>query len=411
MEPVAFAISSEIEDVHRPAPPGIVEKPLDKRSAMIDRKVAPKQVLCYLCCAEFGTASLPIHQKTCLKKHAWGLNNVANEQGVSKKQAAQNRKNCIDPGDGPSQSIPSGSSSPEQFEEYNHEAVSIFFQHAAQCLYCRAYNAEAMEASRKFEAHNLRKRAEEEENMRRLQAERDAERRKLDAEEEAARRRAEEEAARRRAEEEAARRRAEEEAARRRAEEEAARRRADKEAARRRADEEAARRRAAERQAEDDLGRRRALEDGAHLLASGEVAKWLGSSIDARARSAAEDAERAIRESEEERRRMMVSGKHSYLKKGQGTKAADQAAKVVYEKELEEKARKDIVYNSLHHAKKEGLVRATAVAPQKEQVLREFTDLDASLDRKWNSQWSPEDEETFLHKLADQDEKRKGEAK
>lgn len=395
MEPVAFAISSEIEDVHRPVPPGIVEKPLDKRSAMIDRKVAPKQVLCYLCCAEFGTASLPIHQKTCLKKHAWGLNNVANEQGVSKKQAAQNRKNCIDPGDGPSQSIPSGSSSPEQFEEYNHEAVSIFFQHAAQCLYCRAYNAEAMEASRKFEAHNLRKKAEEEENLRRLQAERDAERRKLDAEEEAARRRAEEEAARRRADEEAARRRNEQEAARRRVEEEAARRRA------------------AERQAEDDLGRRRALEDGAHLLASGEVAKWLGSSIDARTRSAAEDAERAIREAEEEerRRRMMVTGKHSYLKKGQGTKAADQAAKVVYEKELEEKARKDIVYNSLHHAKKEGLVSATAVAPQKEQVLREFTDLDASLDRKWNSRWSPEDEETFLHKLAEQDEKRKGEAK
>ena len=40
------------------------------------------QVLCYICCAEFGTTSLVIHQKTCLKKHAWGLeNNILHEPG------------------------------------------------------------------------------------------------------------------------------------------------------------------------------------------------------------------------------------------------------------------------------------------------------------------------------------------
>lgn len=43
-------------------------KALDRRSEMVDRKSGPAQVLCYICCAEFGTKSLSIHQKTCLKK-------------------------------------------------------------------------------------------------------------------------------------------------------------------------------------------------------------------------------------------------------------------------------------------------------------------------------------------------------
>ena len=43
-----------------------------------------EQVLCYICCAEFGTTSLAIHQKTCLKKHAWGLeNNILHEPGTN----------------------------------------------------------------------------------------------------------------------------------------------------------------------------------------------------------------------------------------------------------------------------------------------------------------------------------------
>ena len=42
------------------------------------------QVLCYICCAEFGTTSLAIHQKTCLKKHSWGLeNNILHEPGIN----------------------------------------------------------------------------------------------------------------------------------------------------------------------------------------------------------------------------------------------------------------------------------------------------------------------------------------
>ena len=137
---VAFRIGPDIEDRLAIVPIGgiVVEKPLDKRSTLINRKVAPRQVLCYLCCAEFGTSSLPIHQKTCLKKHAWGLNNVANEEGVSKKQAALNRKKCADPGTEPSLTIPAHDSPAEKFSEYNEEAANIFFEHASRWYY--SYN-------------------------------------------------------------------------------------------------------------------------------------------------------------------------------------------------------------------------------------------------------------------------------
>ena len=43
----------------------------DRRSGLVDRTRKVRQVLCYICCAEFGTTSLKIHQKTCLKKHKW----------------------------------------------------------------------------------------------------------------------------------------------------------------------------------------------------------------------------------------------------------------------------------------------------------------------------------------------------
>jgi hypothetical protein len=46
-------------------------KARDKRSGLVDRTRKMRQVLCYICCAEFGTTSLKIHQKTCLKKHKW----------------------------------------------------------------------------------------------------------------------------------------------------------------------------------------------------------------------------------------------------------------------------------------------------------------------------------------------------
>ena len=112
------------DELEQTAPSNIKVKPLDRRSELVNRKAAPKhQLLCYICCAEYGPSSLPIHQKTCLKKHGWAMEaNVLNEevlillrkpfcgcrnmlilihfQGVPKKKAEANYKKCCPPGDG-----------------------------------------------------------------------------------------------------------------------------------------------------------------------------------------------------------------------------------------------------------------------------------------------------------------------
>ena len=124
------------------------EKPIDKRSGLVDRKRAVKQVLCHMCCAEFGTSSLGIHQKTCSKKHSWGLENVLHEEGIDKKKAEANRKKCSELGDGPTLTLPTAKSSSSQFQEYNDEAFRIFCEHSKVCLWCREKNVEAIEAAR-----------------------------------------------------------------------------------------------------------------------------------------------------------------------------------------------------------------------------------------------------------------------
>jgi hypothetical protein len=45
-----------------------IEQYLQSRASVVVQRHAPQQVLCHLCCAEFGTASLLIHQKTCWSK-------------------------------------------------------------------------------------------------------------------------------------------------------------------------------------------------------------------------------------------------------------------------------------------------------------------------------------------------------
>ena len=143
------------------------EKPLDKRSGLVDRRRALRQVLCYICCAEFGTNSLTIHHKTCLKKHAWGLDaNIAHADGVTKKQAAQNLKKCCAPGDGPKLPVPTAKTPADDFDAYNTEALKIFFDHAAVCLWCREKNMEAIEAAREA-AESARRKAEEDEARKR----------------------------------------------------------------------------------------------------------------------------------------------------------------------------------------------------------------------------------------------------
>jgi hypothetical protein len=49
-----------------------IQEYLKSREKVVVRKHAPQQVLCYLCCGEFGTASLLIHQKTCWTKQYVG---------------------------------------------------------------------------------------------------------------------------------------------------------------------------------------------------------------------------------------------------------------------------------------------------------------------------------------------------
>lgn len=122
--------------------------PKDKRSGLVDRHRALRQVLCYVCCAEFGTKSLKIHYKTCIKKHAWGLDLVEHEEGVPKKKAAMNRKKCVEPGSGPDLPIPTSKSSNNEFDEFNAKALELFTEHAGNCLWCRERNQDAVENMR-----------------------------------------------------------------------------------------------------------------------------------------------------------------------------------------------------------------------------------------------------------------------
>lgn len=354
----------------RPRPAGdVIEKPIDKRSTMVDRKVAPRQVLCFVCCAEFGTNSLPIHLKTCLKKHDWGLNNIANDETISKKAAARNRKKCCVPGDPPSTALPSVKSPLDAFEEYNREAQQIFFDHAAHCLWCRTQNVEAMEAARRAE-EDARRRAEEEEAFRRARELEDERRRRWEADDEEARRRALQDEEERRRADEAAKRKLLEDEARRRAEEEVAKWLGSEEDKLRRAAQAAA---AARRKTVEDaeVARRRAAEEEARRLAL--------------------EAEEA--EAEERRKRLMAQGKHKFLRKGEGVQAATESGQVYEKAKLEEKAKHDIAYYSLNHAKKEGLVVDNADNLSKvPAVLFKEVEVDEG---EWKKQWSPEQEAAF----------------
>jgi hypothetical protein len=264
---------------------------------------------------------------------AWGLDNVENDETITKKQGQARRRKCCEPSDGSElPPLPTVKSPKPMFEEYNEAALRSFFEHVQNCLWCRMHNPIAKKAFEDLE--DARRRREEEEARRRAM------------EEEARRKALEDEEARRRAEEEA-RRRAEEEARRRALEEE--------EAARRRAEEEA---------------RRKALED--------------------------EEAERRRREEEEEeerRRRLLAKGKHTFLKRGEGIVAASQTAKVMQEKEADEIARQNIAQYSLAHAKKKGVL--TTTAPKAEKAKVDYNEMDEGTEKIWDKAWTQEEEERF----------------
>jgi hypothetical protein len=325
---------------------------LQSRANVIVQRHAPQQVLCYLCCAEFGTSSLLIHQKTCWSKQyvhlahlpsflsltsclgsEWALERILNDETLTKKEAKKNWKKCEVPSNGSSlPQLPSTSSEPSQFETYNQEALRLFFGHVMRCLWCRMNNSIAKMIAEKV------KRDEEER------------RRKREMEEEERRRREREEEERRRRELEDEERRKREEEERRRREEDERRRR------------------------EEEERRRMQLEDEA---------------------------------SEAERRRLLALGKHSFLKKGKGTQAANQTAKLMEEKERDDRAKQEIVNYSLTQAKKKGYVsdsvkKADTTSAVKyievtETEMSQMMEKQAQNHSSWDSKWSLEEEEKFAN--------------
>ncbi len=89
-------------------------------------------------------------------------------------------------------------------------------------------------------------------------------------------------------------------------------------------------------------------------------------------------------------------GKHHFLRKGEGHQAASEAAKTQADKEISEKARQDIIYYSILHAKKEGLIQE--LPPLGDKPLEDFgfQTLSATLQGKWHKQWSTVEESAFL---------------
>lgn len=145
----------------------------------------------------------------------WALERILNDETISIKEAKKNWKQCEVPSNGSSlPSLPSSGSDTSCFEQYNQEALKLFFTHVLRCLWCRMNNSIAKmitENVRKAEEDN-RRRKELEEAERRRKAEEDEARRRREMEEEEERRRREEEERRRREEEERRRMQLEDEA-------------------------------------------------------------------------------------------------------------------------------------------------------------------------------------------------------
>jgi hypothetical protein len=295
--------------------------------------------------------------------------NIAHADGVTKKQAAQNLKKCCPPGEGPALAIPTSKSSPEDFDKYNSEALQAFYEHSAQCLFCREKNVEALEAAREA-AEAARRKAEEDES----------------------RRRGEELCALKQAAEDAeAHRLHEEEALRRALQEEEEHRLADE----KRLAEEAARRRLAEAAELARLAAERAAEEAERLrmLAEDEESR----------RYAAE-----LEEAAERHRRLVAKGQHTYLLKGEGKKAYHEAGKAHQEKLAEKAAKEDIAKYSLNHAKKEGLVAAKDHSHVEETGIEkaastgtravgtvEMVEIEGDLAKNWDAHWTAEEEAQF----------------
>jgi hypothetical protein len=87
----------------------------------------PLALVCYLCGREFGTASLSIHQKTCIRKRTNEQKNLPAEQRIPRP----------DPPCGVEFPIPTTKSSAEEIGRYNEEAQRIYGSQMPQCHLCK----------------------------------------------------------------------------------------------------------------------------------------------------------------------------------------------------------------------------------------------------------------------------------
>lgn len=106
----------------------------------------------------------------------WGLQNIIDDESMTKKDAMKRFRKCCEPGAGPITPLPAKGAEREEFDSYNEEALELFHEHATRCLWCRTTNKAAMDALRKAE-EDARRRAEEEEEARRRREEEEARRR------------------------------------------------------------------------------------------------------------------------------------------------------------------------------------------------------------------------------------------
>eukprot|EP00307_Rebecca_sp_RCC1486_P004237 CAMPEP_0119423528 /NCGR_PEP_ID=MMETSP1335-20130426/30555_1 /TAXON_ID=259385 /ORGANISM="Chrysoculter rhomboideus, Strain RCC1486" /LENGTH=80 /DNA_ID=CAMNT_0007449021 /DNA_START=131 /DNA_END=370 /DNA_ORIENTATION=+ len=76
-----------------------------------------------MCNRQYGTASLTIHQKTCIKKHAWGLDKLPPKKRVPLPDPPE----LIQPKNGDAEEV---------FDTFNAQASEIYTKHAKLCAYC-----------------------------------------------------------------------------------------------------------------------------------------------------------------------------------------------------------------------------------------------------------------------------------
>ena len=69
-----------------PSPPKLIHAQLPPRPN------PEAQVLCHMCGFEYGTSSLSVHQKTCAKRHAWGVQQLVADPDGGRLTAVQLRE-------------------------------------------------------------------------------------------------------------------------------------------------------------------------------------------------------------------------------------------------------------------------------------------------------------------------------